>query len=81
MEPLQLNDLERQSADDLRWALRAPAVLQHAGKLVAVHKKRVVGVGMDREALLAEASEKAHCPWQDLVVVVVPAADLTELPR
>ncbi len=81
MEPLQLNELERQSADDLRWALRAPEVEQHAGKLVAVHKKRVVGVGMDRDSLLAEASANARCPWQDIVVVVVSAAVLTELPR
>ncbi len=81
MEPLQLNEIERQSAGDLKWALRAPEVRQNAGKLVAVHKRRLVAVGMDRDALLAEASEKAQCPLQDIVVVVVPAADLTELPR
>ena len=81
MEPLQLNEIERQSADDLKWALQAPEVRQNAGRLVAVHKRRLVAVGMDRDALLAEASEKAQCPWQDIVVVVIPAADLTELPR
>ncbi len=81
MEPLKLNQLEQQAADDLKWALRAPEVRQHTGKLVAVHQRCVVGVGTDRNSLLAEASEKAQCPWQDLVVVVVPAADLAELPR
>lgn len=81
MEHLQLNDIDRQASDDLRWGLRAPEVRQHAGKLVAVHKKRVVGVGTNRDALVAEASEKTKCPWQDLVIIVVPAADLSELPR
>jgi hypothetical protein len=81
VEPLQLNPIERQASEDLHWALRAPEVRQHAGKLVAVHKKHVVGVGTDREALIAAASEQAGCPWQDVVVVVVPPADLTELPH
>lgn len=81
MEPLQLNEIERQMSDDLHWALRAPEVQQHPGKLVAVHKKRVVGVDTDRQALVTQASERVKCAWQDLVVLVVPAADLSELPR
>jgi len=67
-------------SDDLHWALRAPEVRQHGGMLVAVHEKRVVGVGTDRHALVTQAAERAHCAWQDLVVVVVPAPDLAELP-
>jgi hypothetical protein len=81
LETVHLNDNEQQAADDLRWALGAPEVRQHAGKLVAVHKRCVVGIGTDRDELVAAASAKARCPWQDVVVVVVPAADLSELPR
>jgi len=81
LETIQLNHNEQQATDDLRWALRAPEVRQHAGKLVAVHKRCVVGIGTDRDELVVEASAKARCPWQDVVVVVVPTADLSELPR
>ena len=80
MDLLQLNEIEQKACDDFHWALRAPEVLQHTGKLVAVHNKLVVGVGSDRASLLARASEKAQCPWQDIGVVVVPPADLSELP-
>ena len=81
MENLQLNPTEQQIADDLHWGLRAPEVRQHAGKFVIVHRKRVVGVGTERDALVAQAAEKENCPWEDLVVVVVPGPDLTEIPR
>jgi hypothetical protein len=81
VKALQLNDAERQGFEDLRWGLRAAEVRQHAGKLVAVHNQRVVAVGMDRKALIAEAAEKAQCPKEDVTVIVVPAPDLTELPR
>jgi hypothetical protein len=81
MEPQQLNEKEKQLSDDLRWALRAPEVGQYAGKFVAVYKRRVVGVGADRGALVAEAAETAQCRGQDLVVVIVPEADLAETPH
>jgi hypothetical protein len=81
MQSHELNAAEKQIADDLHWALQAPEVLQHAGKIVAIHKKRVIGVGTDRNSLVPQAAEKAQCSWQDLVILVVPAADLTELPR
>jgi hypothetical protein len=81
MESMQLNELEKQRADDLRWALRSIEVRQHAGQLVAVYKKRILGFGIDREALIAQASAKAQCPPQDVVIIVVPDSDLAELPR
>ncbi len=45
MERYKLNDMEQQMSGDMQWALTALEVQQHHGKLVAVHKKRVVGVG------------------------------------
>jgi hypothetical protein len=80
-ESLQLNDLERQLSNDLQWALLSPDVRKHAGKLVAVYKKCVVGVGTDRNSLVAQAAEQAQCRSQDIVVLAVPAADLSELPN
>ena len=80
MDSLQLNEIEQQMSDDLRWALRAPEVRRYPGKLVAIHKKRIVGIGAERDALVAQAAETAQCCWQEVVVLVVPGADLAELP-
>ena len=81
MDTLRLYDIEQQQLDDLRWAASSHEMRQYAGQLVAVHKKRVVGVGADRKALVTQAAEKAQCPCQDLVVVVVPGADFSEVPH
>jgi hypothetical protein len=81
MHVLCLNDKEKQMSDDLQWALGAPEVRKYSGKLVAVYQKCVVGVGSNRDSLVAEAAERAKCPWQEVVVCVVPAADLTDVPR
>ncbi len=81
MGTLQLNELEQQMADDLRWASRSPEVRQHAGKLVAVYKKQILSVGTDRNVLVAQAAEKADCGWQQIVVYVVPGAALSEIPH
>jgi hypothetical protein len=81
MESLQLNKVEQQMVDDLRWASQAAEVRQHGGKLVAIHKKRVVGVGTDRDTLVAQAAKKAECAWHEIAVYVVPAADLSEIPH
>ena len=81
MESIQLNELEKQRVEDLRWALRSDEVRQYAGKLVAVHKKRVLGAGIDREALVAQAIVAASCRAEEVVVVVVPSADFAEIPK
>ncbi|MBI2805804.1 MAG: hypothetical protein HYX68_12565 [Planctomycetes bacterium] len=81
MEIIQLNDLEKQRAEDLRWALHSGEVQQHAGKLVAVRRKRVLGYGVDRESLIAETANTERCPAHDIVVVVVPGQDMAETPK
>lgn len=78
MQPFQLNEIERQMADDMQWALTAPEVQQHHGKLVAVYKKRIVGVGLDRMALVQQAAQREQCHWGDIAVVVVPSRDAWE---
>ena len=81
MELYKLNTKEQQMSDDVSWALSAPEVQQHHGKLVAVHKKRVVGVGTDRMALVQEAARQEQCHWTDIAVVVVPSLDVWEIPH
>ena len=77
----RLSHIERQMADDLAWAADTPDVQQHHGKFVIVHRKRIVGVGAERDALVAHAATKEHCAPEDLVVVVVPGLALAETPR
>jgi hypothetical protein len=76
MEILKLNEVEQQMSDDFDWALTAPEVQQHSGKLVAVYKKRVVGVGLDRMALVQRAAQQEQCHWGDIAIIVVPGREL-----
>jgi hypothetical protein len=75
MEVLKLNEIERRMSDDLHWALTAPEVQRHSGKMVAVYKKRVVGVGTDRMDLVRQGAEHERCHWGDIAVVVVPGRE------
>ncbi len=56
---LKLNEIEQRMSDDVDWALTAADVQQHQGKLVAVYKKRMVGVGLDFMALAQQAAQQA----------------------
>jgi hypothetical protein len=67
--------------EDFYWALDAPVVQQHQGKLVVVHNKRIVAVGTNRQELVREASAQEGCEPEDLVVMVVPRVTLDEIPR
>jgi hypothetical protein len=81
MKESELSDIEQRMTDDLEWAESALDVQQHVGQLVVVYHKRVVGVGTDQNALLAKAAAQEHCPEEDLVIVLVPRADLQEIPH
>jgi hypothetical protein len=72
MEPYRLNEIEQQVSEDLQWGLSAAEVQEHHGKFVAVYKKRIVGVGTDRMALVQQAAKQEQCHWGDIAVVVVP---------
>lgn len=77
----RLSALEQQVSDEVDWAQTAPEVQQHEGHLVVVHRKRVVAVGTDRNALVAQAAALERCPKDELAVVVVPRADLWDIPH
>jgi hypothetical protein len=81
MELYRLNETEQQISDDLQWALTAPEVQQHHGKLVAVYKRRVVGVGTDRMTLAQRAAQEEQCHWGDIAIVTVPSQDVWQVPE
>ena len=84
MQLHKLSELEQRMTEDFDWAMHAPEVQQnpeHYGKLVVVYNKRVLAVGRDRQALVAQAAKEAGVPGQQLVVVLVPRPGLWEIPH
>jgi hypothetical protein len=71
--------LEKRLLEDSNWAATAPEVLRHPGKLVIVRNKRVIAVGLDEEALLAQAAAQEHCPVSEFFVEVVPPEELWDV--
>ncbi len=67
---------EMQQLEDLRWAADAPEVQQHVGKLVAVRRKRILGIGTDSESLVEQAAAQEGCPWWEVAVIEVPSLEL-----
>src|SRR5207237_8857932 len=76
-----LSALEQETADDLDWAETAPEVQQHHGQLVVVRRRRILAVGTDRAALVAQAMASEPCGPEELVVIAVPRPDLSEIPH
>ncbi|HYV35350.1 MAG TPA: hypothetical protein VE988_06580 [Gemmataceae bacterium] len=81
MELYKLNEIEQQMSDDMKWAFHSAEVQQHQGKLVAVYKKRIVGVGTDQDSLVKEAAKQERCFWGDIVVVAIPSTEILEIPH
>ena len=73
------NVAERHAFEDLQWAETALEVRQHTGKLVVVHRKRVIAVGSNQDRLLHDAALKEKCSEGNLVIIAVPPADLEEI--
>jgi hypothetical protein len=76
-----MTDLEIQIVEDADWADTAPEVQQHDGQFVAVHRKRVVAFGTDREEVTARAVREANCPEYEIVIAVVNHPGLSEIPH
>jgi len=77
-------ELDQQIADDFSWAQTAAEVQQnpeHFGKLVAVHQRRVLAVGRDRQLLAEQAARAAAVPCDQLVILLVPRPGLWEIPH
>jgi hypothetical protein len=67
-----VSSFEERWFDDLHWAAEVPEILQHPGKLVALHNHRVVAVGLDEAALRKEAAAQEGCPEDEIAVVMAP---------
>jgi hypothetical protein len=61
VELYKLNAVEQQMSDDMEWTMTAPEVQQHHDQLVAVYKKRVVGVGLDSMPMVRQAAAELDC--------------------
>lgn len=84
MQPRELTEVEQRMIDDFEWAENSPEVQQnpeHFGKLVVVYNKQVWAVGRDRQAIVAQAAQRAGVPAEQLVVVLVPNPDMWEIPH
>ncbi|HZW30457.1 MAG TPA: hypothetical protein VFF52_07080 [Isosphaeraceae bacterium] len=84
MQPRELTEVEQRRIDDFQWAENSPEVQQnpeHFGKLVVVYDKRVLAVGRDRPAIVAQAAQRAGVPGEELVVVLVPDPNMWEIPH
>lgn len=84
MQVRKMTELEQRLTEDFIWAENAPEVQQnpeHFGKLVAVHDKRVLAVGKDRQALVQQAATAVGVPVEQCVVVLVPRPGLWETPH
>jgi len=84
MQPREMTEVEQRMAEDFQWARHAPEVQQdpgHFGKLVVVFNKRVLAVGRDRQAIVAQAAQGGGVPGEQLVVVLVPDPEMWEIPH
>ncbi len=84
MQLRQMTQVEQQMTDDFNWAQHAAEVQhnpEHFGKLVVIHHQRILAVGRDRQAMVAQAAQKAGVPGEQLVVVLVPRPGLWETPH
>jgi hypothetical protein len=67
----ELDERERQLAEDYDWALRDQGVrFQYAGLFVAVHRKAVLGSGKTPGDAVREALTKPTCPSRQALAKV-----------
>jgi hypothetical protein len=82
MELRKMTDLEQRMNEDFAWAEHASEVQENPeyfGNLVVVCNKRVLAVGRHRQAIVAQAAQRAGVPEAQLVVVLVPRPELWEI--
>ncbi|HEV8058234.1 MAG TPA: hypothetical protein VGP68_00045 [Gemmataceae bacterium] len=83
LEPNCMDAREQQLRDDYEWVLHDATVQQkYAGKVVIVHRHRILGAGSDHLAAMAEAKLNADCPpISDLAKVFVEGCPLVDLSK
>jgi hypothetical protein len=70
-----------QQKEDYLWCLEQPEILvQHAGRVVILHNRKIIGVGCDNLEALEEAQRECQekqgtfPPHRELVFVSIPEA-------
>jgi hypothetical protein len=77
-----LSPLELRLHEDLQWARHSTEAQQHPGKLLIVRDKRVIAIGQDHQALMAQAVAQEKCPWWEFAVYLVPPMEeFREVPK
>ena len=70
-ERRELDEREERDQADYQWVLHDPETQREfAGKVVAVSRRQVWGVGEDHLAALEAAFQKAGCPPRDELTLV-----------
>ncbi len=68
---VELDEREKQIREDYQWVLQdGTTQREQAGKVVAVHKRKIWGVGANHAAALAAARERPECPCQQELALV-----------
>ena len=68
---LKVDEREAQIRADYEWCLHSSDVQQaYAGKVVAVHRQRIWGVGKNHQAAVKAALGCAGCPPQEQLALV-----------
>jgi hypothetical protein len=68
---VELNNRERQCNADYEWVLQDLGVQrEQAGKVVAVHRRKIVGVGTNHRDALQVALRRPDCPPREEITLV-----------
>jgi hypothetical protein len=68
---MEFNERERESNTDYEWVLHHPEVQrEQQGKVVAVHRAGIVGVGANHRDALEAALRQPGCPAREAITLV-----------
>ncbi|HWG41578.1 MAG TPA: DUF5678 domain-containing protein [Gemmataceae bacterium] len=71
--PTRLTDEEAEADRDMVWASQDPEIQElYEGKIIAIHKRRVIAVGDDWKTVLEEALRITGLPRRLFAVVSIP---------
>ncbi len=71
--PTRLTDEEAEVCRDMNWASDDPEIQQlYEGKIIAIHKRRVIAVGDDWKTVIEEAERVTGLPRRFFAVVLIP---------
>ena len=73
--PAQLSDEEKQTVVDMQWAMFDDKIQElYAGKIIAVHRRRVIAIGDDWKTVIEESERLSGLPGNLVAIVSIPDA-------